>query len=261
MNENSENGVYNFFKPHEELQGYIAYYSIYKGKFLEKSPVFLPDLGGSIIISQCNDNIINVWGPYSKTTRINTFLNGLSSQFLIEFQPGGLSFLIYQNCTDLLNMQLLLEDVNKGFALKIKNIFEQYKNTGQIIAALDTLFLNILNTKESNMGQKILKYLQNVKTTMPIYDFTEKIGYTTRHINRYLNTVLGVSGKKYLKIKRFYQSVELLKSHMKIEEIAFALEYFDPSHFIHEFMTISGLSPLNFRQNMSDFYNYRMKIL
>jgi hypothetical protein len=68
MNSVPENNGFSFFQPHKELQKYIAYYSVYKGKFFEKSPVFMPDLAGSIIISQCRDSIINLWRPYNKLT-------------------------------------------------------------------------------------------------------------------------------------------------------------------------------------------------
>jgi AraC-like DNA-binding protein len=72
---------------------------------------------------------------------------------------------------------------------------------------------------------------------------------------------VGVSGKKYLKIKRFRQSIEMLRTSMTLEKIALKLGYFDTPHFIHEFMTISDFSPSNFRENMSDFYNDTMKKL
>jgi AraC-like DNA-binding protein len=250
---------FSFFQPHKELQKYIAYYSLYNGKFLNKSPVFMPDLGGSIIISKCGDNVINLWGPYNKLTKINTVLNNMVSQFFIEFHPGGISFIVYPNCNEILNKQILLEDINRILVLKLKNIFEQYNKIEQIVSALNTLFLDILNNTNKNIGREILYTLQNSEITTTMYDFTEKIGYTTRHINRYLNPILGVSGKKYLKIKRFCQSVGMLKKTMTIEEIAFKLGYFDPPHFIHEFITVAGFPPSNFRKNMSDFYNDTMK--
>jgi AraC-like DNA-binding protein len=250
-----------YFLPHKELQKYIAYYSIYTGELPQKSPVFIPDLGGAITINQWHDPIINLRGPYNKLTTIHTILNGNISQFFIEFQPGGLSFLIYPLCHEILNKQIMLEDINKILVLKLNRMFEQHHTTEQIIASLNSLFLNILNSKTDNIGHEILKTLQYSEITITMKDFSEKIGYTSRHINRYLNGLVGVSGKRYIKIKRFCRSIEMLKKPLPLEKIAYKLGYFDTPHFIHEFMTITGFPPSKFRENMSDFYNDSMKRL
>lgn len=93
-----------------------------------------------------------------------------------------------------------------------------------------------------------------------INDLSNDVHYSTRHINRYLNALTGVSGKSYIRIKRFNKAVEMLKkSNCSIEQIALSLGYFDAAHFVNNFLKPSGLSPTQYRKNMSGFYNDALK--
>ncbi len=94
------------------------------------------------------------------------------------------------------------------------------------------------------------------------YSYRKEVHYSQRQMNRYLNTVVGVSSKNYLRVKRINLAVQMLKQRQcSIEEVAFELGYYDSAHFIHDFTKIMNKTPTMYRENMSDFYSETTKRL
>jgi hypothetical protein len=158
--------IFSYYTPHKELIPYIAYYSISEQSAILRTidPIFIPDLGGSIIIT-CNKNDIEmtVWGPLNLLTSIEHRSIETQSQYFIEFQPGGLSRLLYQNSNEILNGKIPLSDIDSRIATSIRPIFEGDIQVDTLITALDYYFLNLLERRKDifENGRYILKLLQN----------------------------------------------------------------------------------------------------
>ncbi|WMJ84818.1 helix-turn-helix domain-containing protein [Oscillospiraceae bacterium LTW-04] len=256
---------FSYYLPHKKLYQYISYYSIQHNSFSSISPVFIPDLGGSIIISLGRKGFdMVVWGPFNRLTAIENGPKDISVQFFIEFQPGGLSRFILPNSQEILNKKVSLRELDNDFHFSLRQIFERnFHSADQIIFCLDHFFLNLLDKRRDYLvnGRNILCSLQDFMAMGTMEDLSKDVHYSTRHINRYLNTLTGVSGKEYMKIKRFNKAVRLLKeSNSTIEQISDSLCYYDTAHFIHDFSHLSEISPMLFRENKSDFYNETLKI-
>ena len=260
--------VFSYYRPHAELTSYIAYYSITKPvvTLSSISPLFIPDLGGSLIISRYeNDLGLIIWGPFNRLTGIADSPNEAIAQHFIEFQPGGLSRLIYPNSNELLNQKIPLAEIDIKIHTSLKSAFEQSRfEPNTIVTFLDEYFLDLLEDKKDvwKNGRHILSVLQGFRQGGAISDLSKEIHYSARHINRYLNALAGVSGKNYIRVKRLNQAVLILKeSTCTIEKVASILDYYDTAHFVHDFTEITGLSPSDYRKNVSDFYSESSKKL
>ncbi|HOO32969.1 MAG TPA: helix-turn-helix transcriptional regulator [Thermotogota bacterium] len=255
---------FSYYLPHKELSTYISYYSIQHMDFSSISPLFIPDLGGSIIVNQFrNDLDMTVWGPFNRITRTENRQRDVFRRYFIEFLPGGLSRLVYRNNHELLNRKIFLDEVDKLLYHALRQIFERHMDTAdELISALDYYFLDLLDKRKDTLstGRSVLSLFQNSGISTSVNELSADSNYSTRQINRYLYAFVGVSGKTYLRIKRFKKATEMLKrTHLSIEEIAYRLGYFDASHFVHDFSELSTLSPTLYRKNKSDFYNDRLK--
>lgn len=258
------NTAFSYYLPHEALRRYISYYSIQHNSFSSISPLFMPDLGGSIIISlgRAGFDMI-VWGPFNRLTAIENEPKDVSAQFFIEFQPGGLSRFVFPNCQELLNRKVALWELDDWLYSSLRQVFEQnHHTTEKIIPALDNYFLKLLDKRRDFFvdGRSILYVLHDFEMDGTVNDLSNEVHYSARHINRYLNALTGVSGKGYMKIKRFNKAVEMLKENRgTIEQVADRLCYYDAAHFVHDFSQLSGMPPGLFRENESDFYNETLK--
>ncbi len=264
---NNDNN-FMYFQPHVALRPYIAYYSITTSSadIAHISPVFIPDLGGAIIISQYHDRFdVRLWGPFNRISHIDPGAPVAQKKYFIEFHPGGLSRLIYNNSQELLNQKLYMEDVNIAIKHSLIALVEQHALCqNQLISQFDMYFLDLLVVRTDTLirGRHILKILQCVSKEDTITAIEKEVHYSQRQMNRYLNTVVGVSSKNYLRVKRINLAVQMLKQRQcSIEEVAFELGYYDSAHFIHDFTKIMNKTPTMYRENMSDFYSETTKRL
>ena len=197
--------VFSYHRPAAALSPYIAYYSVQHRFGTFASPQFLPDLGGSLIISWgLNGGQSVVWGPFTVVTTTGPQVLGLCARCFVEFRPGGLARLLYGDASELCDTKLPLEQINAGLAHALQEQLQRY-NSG-------------------NGG--------------------------------------GVAPKEYLRVKRVKQAAEQLRNTgAALEPLALQLRYYDTAHFVRDFQRILGVSPAQYRQNMSAFYNEKLGCL
>ncbi|MGX8795366.1 helix-turn-helix domain-containing protein [Fusibacter sp. JL298sf-3] len=258
------NTLFETYLPTKVLQPYIAYYSVQYGGFQSIAPLFVPDLGGSMVISVSSKGVdIRLWGPYSELTRIDCSEEGTWRRYFVEFQPGGLSRLIHPNCRELLNQKWVLSEIDVESHTAIGGIVEENLFAeGVLINALNSYFYALLERRREYFigGRSTLDALQALRFSSSMDDLSDAVHYSTRQINRYLLALTGVSGKAYMRIKRFNRAAVYLKSgSCSVECLSNRLFYYDAAHFVHDFTQIAGISPARFRQKKSDFYNETLK--
>lgn len=88
----------------------------------------------------------------------------------------------------------------------------------------------------------------------------EYLNVSTRQLERCFKESIGVGPKLFQKIVRFDEVMRILALHKTSEYLPVALDagYYDQSHFIKEFNSFIGESPLGFfkkNESMSHFYN------
>ncbi len=74
------------------------------------------------------------------------------------------------------------------------------------------------------------------------------LNVSTRALERQFSKILGITPKHFIRLVRFQKAVERLKKISKIEnlaDIAHDSGYFDQSHFIKDFKSLSGQLPLS----------------
>lgn len=80
------------------------------------------------------------------------------------------------------------------------------------------------------------------KGEMSVKELSEKVGWSSRQINRYFTKQLGLSLKAYSTILRFRASLE----HIAQGQLFPELNYTDQNHFIKEVKKFSGVAPKNY---------------
>lgn len=108
---------------------------------------------------------------------------------------------------------------------------------------------------------KSIELLNQSSGRIKITELAEKVYLGKRQLERLFRTKLGLSPKEFSRIVRF-QSVLYLKQKnnlLSLSELAYLNGYYDQSHFVNEFTSISGFSPKEFfsmGEIVSDYFSY-----
>ena len=68
-----------------------------------------------------------------------------------------------------------------------------------------------------------------------------------KQFERTFSKYVGVNPKKFASIIRFQNVIQMKSKHKKsMSQIAFDNGYYDQSHFLHDFKSLTGLTPKDF---------------
>jgi len=85
-------------------------------------------------------------------------------------------------------------------------------------------------------------------------DLAAQLGLSQRHFIKVFSEQVGVTPKQFGRVQRFQRALDLARSSTAPDwvDIAVSCGYFDQSHLIHEFQTLSGFSPTEFHRRRSE---------
>ncbi|NDW18819.1 AraC family transcriptional regulator [Dysgonomonas sp. 216] len=115
-------------------------------------------------------------------------------------------------------------------------------------------YREIKKLKEDDIIQKSILFMKdNLENKILVEDIANTIGYSPSHFNTLFVQRTSFSPIEYynqLKIQRACTYLQF--SELKIKEIAFRLNYYDPFHFSKAFHKEMGITPKNYREKYQD---------
>jgi len=248
--------------PHPNLKEYISNYNItFPTRELMPNGFTSMPCGCATLVIENNNKEVIVYleGPTSKPNIVGSHVNQLDMLFTIEFKPAGLHPFTGINQSDLTDEKILLDLVNPKLCRLISEIIEKAGNIYELVACLDILLMKNMNTTYP----KLRPILQNIiyhSGTITVKNLSEDINYSERHLNRIFKQYVGLSAKSFSRIIRINNSFRLLKKPQNSLTLVSDLTgFYDLPHFIHDFKLVCGITPQEYRKNMSDFYNNTTK--
>lgn len=87
---------------------------------------------------------------------------------------------------------------------------------------------------------------------------TAAIGLSTKRFIERFKVEVGVTPKRYCRIRRFQRAVARAHRGRQVDwtEVALDCGYFDQAHFIHEFRSFAGLTPTGYLAARTPFQNH-----
>jgi AraC-like DNA-binding protein len=179
---------------------------------------------------------------------------GFNPHFLQAFLKDSMSCLLQRQGTDLFDLfkkdevNRLYEGLNSSYSdNEIHQEIEDFLQRHLINESIDKRITNAhyLISKKNIMNVEQLSSMLNISSTGLRNLFKEKVG---------------ISPKDLMKIHRIRRILNSKDSDAEsLTNLALKLEYFDQSHFIHDFKEAIGLSPKNYFNNKKltfDYYNF-----
>ena len=246
--------------PHKILQPYIAnYFILFPDQHLYSDEyTILPGISSTIILS-VDDNKIDgfLQGLYTRAINVGTSVKRKRLMLLIEFHAGGLYQFIPIDQGKLVDSSYLLDEFDKKFMLSLKSELEKSLDIKHLIETLDKIFIKRLANSKilinfAPIRKNIIKQHGFIKPeNMPLPFF-----YSERQTRRLFIRHVGISPKKFSRIIRANYALQLIKNNRSsFLDVVEKAGYFDQPHFIHDFKAVHGITPLEYKQNMSVFYN------
>ena len=79
-----------------------------------------------------------------------------------------------------------------------------------------------------------------------------KYNYSERHVRRLFNNWFGMNVESFIQYKKYLKALHLIhQSTLNLTQIACDSGYYDQSHFIREFKSLTNMTPKHYQQRMS----------
>ncbi len=251
--------------PSVELRLYVQCYWQIKTQLPLPSPsteLMHPDGGLGMILNfgdpmYYENNIIQncgfMDGTHTKTRRMT--MSGSIDAIGIRFNPGGAHWFYSVPLSEIGNLTVDLNDLALEHFIELCHEERETNPKGDILKYVNKLLLKkfIPEVNHDGMSETLLKRIQATKGLSPISDSVKDIGRSYRQIERLFKNDLGMTPKQYARLVRVENARYLLKKRNKNQsftEIGEKSGFYDQAHFIREFNSIIGLTPmayLNFK--------------
>lgn len=179
----------------------------------------------------------------------------LDEYIVIKFRPSGIWRLTGISMHHIANQIIDAADV---FGSDLHQVYEQVQNTSgpeNKISLIDAFFLKLLKrktrTKEHPGVSQALRLLTQHAGNITVKTLQEETCTTRKSLERAFTTQLGILPKLYSRIVRYNFAKSLIETSSAIDwqRITHQHGYYDQSHFINEFKTFSGETPLDYYQD------------
>ena len=256
---------YLYVPPHQLLRHFISNYTF---TFPEKTTMtdqytIMPTASSTLAFS-VNDHAIysGLRGVNTKPCIVGEYANQFHFLLLIEFHPGGLYPFFKLDQQELRDTSINLRDMNKALHIQIQDAIIQLNSIDALVQCLNSIFLSyIQDTKHEGILLHSMDYIIKKRGTVSVHDLAHEVYYSEKHLNRLFKRYIGTSVKTFSRIARVNHMLRVMDSaDFNMTTIAEVGEYFDQSHFIHDFKSICGITPQAYLKNKSIFYNELFKM-
>ena len=138
-----------------------------------------------------------------------------------------------------------------------RSVFSQILNETNLekkIELIENYWLSKLTGFEHPFLHKIITDLQDINNDYSIADLAEKYSITRQNLTKHFEANLCKSPSDFKKIHRFREALKLKigkKSKDNLTTLGYDLLFYDQSHLIKDFKSLTGLTPKKFFKNLS----------
>jgi AraC-like DNA-binding protein len=143
-----------------------------------------------------------------------------------------------------------------------KNIDDQLIEAENVRKRVDILtdFLlaqQNLERERDVLVEDVLQTIHDEVGTITKRNLLERFRISERQLDRRFTQTVGVSIQTYIRIRRFNEAIRLMKTgrYERLIDIAYALNFYDQSHFIRDLKEFTGIKPKSIYQNVANFHD------
>jgi AraC-like DNA-binding protein len=190
-------------------------------------------------------------------------IKGDLSVFSIVFQPQGLmqffKFPLHEICNQNVPLKYIIGQAGRDLEEKMSETATFH----QKVKIVETCLLNLLKTNLADFEFRRINHIAElIKRTcgnININQMASEACLCRKQFERIFAEHIGISPKQYLKIIRFQFALfqKQKNFNMSMLDLSYECGYYDQSHFINDFKSLSGLTPRQYfieNEVCSDFF-------
>ena len=234
---------YKLIKPDKSLAAFVeSFWQLQNHSASNKDVVILPDGRIDLFFSQSATEPFHITLSGLETHPDQATIATKTIMFAISFKLLATEYIFQNAVSNLLdNAKHLPSDFWDFSANDLQNFDLFCKKASQKIQSL-------LPKEIDNRKKKLFDLIYSSNGSLTVSELSEKVGWSSRQINRYFNQQFGISLKAYCGILRFRASFHHIKDGKLFPQENFA----DQSHFIKEVKKLAGVSPKELKRNQND---------
>lgn len=250
----------DFIKPTEILSKYIKNYLIVEIDnsidFISKERVF--PCGNATLVfhygspskfqkknsSEYIEPNIVICGQ--QTNYYDLSLSGKTGMILIVFKPHGVKSFFNFPITELLNENLSLQDLANNDAIELNDkLFNSSTNEQRINHLENFLIQRLIQNEDFDRVDHAVKMIKNSKGQIKTHEIAQEVCLGIKQFERIFSKHVGLNPKKFTSIIRFQNVIQMKRKYKtsNMYQLAFDNGYYDQSHFIHDFKSLTDLTP------------------
>lgn len=254
---------FQYIKPSKFLSQYIKHYWVLEaddseGEVCERViPTGIIEwmfhYGNTFVVRNSEEEKLQ---PRSFVSGINSnytdvFTRGESGVIAVTFYPHGASHFLPFPLSEIENVSIDLGDIFNAAIMDIEDEISAANSVMERIGIIERFLLSRFQPIKNNdllLIKESIKLINQSKGQIFASDLSKRLFLTNKSLERKFSTFLGKSPKQYIRIVRFQSTIESLSNinNRQLTEFAYENGYFDQSHFIRDFKTLSGYTPKEF---------------
>lgn len=169
----------------------------------------------------------------------------------VRFKSGAFRHFTSISFSELNNNYIAVQKLWKAKGTKLVSKLDKLKEIQDIIQEIESFLINVLNENHNIKNDKwdiILEELYYNFDNNTIEKLSQKAHLSLRQFERCFKTQFGITAKEFQKITRFQEVIKKILLNRKSDYLNIILDngYFDQSHFINEFKSLTNRTPLEY---------------
>lgn len=248
-----------YILPHPALRGQISNYTVTfpSTEIISDDYTVIPHGSATLVFSYSQRELGgHLFGPMTKPCMVGGLANQSELLVIIEFQPAGFSALTGVNQKELANQTILFELIHSTLNRLIAEELERAGSLDELIARLDRILLGNVSPQYPSELQMAAEMMMKSAGSLSCKELAASVYYSERHLGRLFQYHFGMNTKTFSRLVRINKAIRLMINPSdSIDCVSRETGYYDVSHFIHDFKSVCGLTPQDYRNRMSDFYS------
>ena len=195
-----------------------------------------------------------IYGQATQPSVINQN-KGPSTMTQVILKPHALQTLLGINASALTNWVVDLNEFSAG-DLNVQLI--EARNEQERLTLLTSFLLAKLKQAKTRDGlvEESLCLIHQHAGSIHIKYLLEHLHISERQFERRFTQTVGISPQLYLRVKRFNEAARLMNTGQfeTLIDVAYALNFYDQSHFIRDIKAFSGITPKCLTQKVDAFH-------
>jgi len=234
----------------------------------------LPDGSMTIVFNLAEDRI-RLYAPETSTL-CNTIrghvLCGARSQPMIadtanmvttlgiQFKPGGAFPFLQMPASELNEQCVTLDDIFGSTTRTVRDRLLELPTPEEKFDVVERWLLSRLAKplqRHPAVNYATAQFLR-APAIGRVSQVLNRIGYSQRHFNQLFTDEVGLTPKRFLRVRRFQHAIASIAERTSVDwaELALSCGYYDQAHFVHDFRCFCGVTPSAYLQCRTPHLNH-----